>query len=150
MPKGKAFVIVGHARWGKSRTIRQLTGSKRRAWIHLKDIPIFVRRMSNDDIAKDLRKFLDEIDPDVKKIIIITLCPNFDNPAKETKKILELLKNKYVPFFFVLKRRYSKDDEISDGEIRALKSVGSVKVLNGKVEDAERAKQFRRFVEQHL
>ena len=150
MPKGKAFVIVGHSNWGKSRTIRQLTGSKRRAWIQLKDVWIFIRRMSNDDIAEDLRKFLDKIDPNVKKVIIITLCPNFADPDRKTKEILRLLKDKYTPFFFVLKRRYTTDSEVSDDEISALESVGDVEVLKGKVEDAERARSFKRFIEQHI
>jgi hypothetical protein len=150
MPKGKAFIVVGHSSWGKSRTLRQLTGSKRRAWIQIRDVWIFIRRMSNDDIAEDLRRFLDKIDPNVKKIIIITLCPNFDDPERKTKEILKLLKDKYTPSFFVLKRRYNANDEVSDKEITALKSVGVVEVINGKVEDTERARKFKQFVEDHL
>jgi len=94
MSKGKAFVVVGHSNWGKSRTLRQLTGSKRKAWIQIKDFRIFIRRMSNDDIAKDLKEFLEKIDPNFKRIIIITLCPNFDDPDRRTKEILNLLKDK--------------------------------------------------------
>ena len=44
----KAFIIVGHSNWGKSRTLRQLTGSRRRAWIEINDIWIFVSQISND------------------------------------------------------------------------------------------------------
>ena len=151
MPKGKAFVVVGHSNWGKSRTLRQLTGSKRKAWIRIKDFWIFIRRMSNDDIAKkDLKEFLEKIDPNVKKIIIITLCPNFDDPDRKTKEILNLLKDKYTPYFFVLKQRYGKKVEVLDKEIDALKSIGGVEVIKGAVEDTERSRRLKQFIEKYL
>ena len=105
MSKGKAFVIVGHNDWGKSKTLYQLTHKVWQVkWIEIKSTWIFIKRMSNDDIADGLYDFLNKIEIDVKKNIIITLCPNFNDPDRRTKKILNLLCNKYIPYFFVIKK----------------------------------------------
>lgn len=150
MVKGKAFVVVGHSHWGKSRTLRELTNSKRKAWIQLNGFRIFVRRMSNDDIAKGLRDFLRDIDNNDKDIIIITLCPSFDKPERKTKEILELLRNKYTPYFFILKRKYKGHGEILESEINELSSIGRVEILDGKIDDTERAKHLRRYIKRYL
>lgn len=150
MSKGKAFIVVGHSNWGKSRTLRQLTGSKRRSWIQLKDVWIFIRRMSNDDIAEDLLKFLEKIVPEEKNVIIITLCPNFADPERKTNEIIRILNDKYTPFFFVLKNRYSNDAVVSEEEISTLKTVGFLEVLLGKVVDSERARSLKKFIEKHI
>ena len=146
----KAFIIVGHSNWGKSRTLRQLTDSPRRARIEINGISIFVKRMSNDDIPQSLINFLKKVDPNAKGIIIIALCPNFDDPSRKTEQILKLLKNKYTPYFFVLKKRYLHDEEVTHAEIQALRSFGTVWVLEQRAEDSARANAFRTFIESHL
>lgn len=146
----KAFIIVGHSNWGKSRTLRQLAGSPRRAWIEVNGIWIFVKRMSNDDIPQSLIDFLKNVDPNAKAIIIIALCPNFDDPSRKTDLILKLLKDKYTSYFFVLKKRYSNNDEVTAAEIQALRSFGTVQVLEQRVEDTVRAKAFRTFIASQL
>jgi hypothetical protein len=152
MNSPKAFVVVGHSNWGKSRTLRQLAGgSRRRAWVLLNgEIWIFIRRMSNDDIPDDLLDFVRRLDANKKAIIIIALCPDFDDNSKKTQLILDLLKKKYSIFFFVLKKKYDGDDEISDAEISSLRKYGQVEVFNSKSEDTVRAQSLRRYVENNL
>ena len=106
--------------------------------------------MSNDDIAEDLLKFLEKIVPEEKKVIIITLCPNFADTERKTNEIIRILNDKYTPFFFVLKNRYSNDDVVSEEEISTLKTVGFVEVLSGKVVDSERARSLKKFIEKHI
>lgn len=152
MNSPKAFVVIGHSNWGKSRTLRQLAGgSRHRAWILLKGgIWIFIKRMSNDDIPDDLLAFVRRLDPNKKVIIIIALCPDFENSSKKTQLILDLLNKKYSIFFFVLKNKYDGDDQISETEINTLRKYGKVEVFGPKSEDTIRAQSLRRYVEDNL
>ena len=150
MKKGKAFVVVGHSHWGKSRTIRSLTGSTHIGWFELDDLTIFIRRMSNDDKPDSLVDFLKKIDPGLKPIIIIALCPNFDDRNRKTKGILRLVGKKYVPYFFVLRQRYSrrcgKTEEVTHKEIGTLRSIGRVKLVRGRLPDYLRARALKEFM----
>jgi len=150
MPKGKAFVIVGHWNWGKSRTLRQLSDGRRPGWIEIAGTRVFVKRMSNDDIPKSLADFLKKIDPEIKVIIVIALCPNFHEPYAKTEAILKLLVAKYTPYFFVLKKCYSRSEEVTEAEIRALRAIGTVEVFQRRAEDTVRAKALKHLIKSHL
>lgn len=160
MQRGKAFVVVGHAHWGKSRTIRSLTGSIRRRRININGIDIYIKRMSNDDIPKNdipkhLIDFLRNIDNNEFPVIIISLCPNFDDTSKKTVEIIELLQTKYEIFFWVLKKKYgrkygARDDEVRDAEIQRLGDFGEVGIFPDRAEAEIRAAAFRDFIETNL
>ena len=151
MEKGKAFILVGHSNWGKSRTLHKLISPKIRGWWQLKeDIWIFVKTMSNDDVVESLVNFVKSITPSSNRFVIIALCPDFNNPIKKTKEILTDIESKYVLFFFVLKNDYGNTRNIGDDEISVLKQLGTVTVSEGNIEDSNRATNFRIFIESHI
>jgi hypothetical protein len=57
MVKGKAFFVVGHKNWGKSETLTALTNGNYhiRNW-DIRGESFFVRRMSDDDRPKDMKR----------------------------------------------------------------------------------------------
>jgi hypothetical protein len=151
MEKGKAFVLVGHSDWGKSRTLQRLISPKKYGWWEYKPgVGIFVKTMSNDDIVDSLVNFAKNTTPTIKKIIIIALCPDFENPEKKTEVILDILKEKYELSFFVLAGKYDQTAQVLPGEIESLKKYGTVRSLNKPMEDTERAKEFRALIDSVL
>jgi GTP-binding protein EngB required for normal cell division len=148
----KAFILVGHSNWGKSRTLKCLTGNSR----YVKKIPIagitfFIRRMSNDDDGQSLLDFVSKID---QPNIIMTLCPNFQENEKTIDILSTLTSNNYYLFFFVLKYKYDQSQKISQEEIEELKNYSDsnfIEIFNDKNSpDYLRANEFRRFIEKHL
>src|SRR3972149_11354391 len=156
MPKGKAFVVVGHRNWGKSRTLKALTdGSSHLQTLTIKSFDFYIRRMSNDDVPERLPNqfadFVENLDPNLYPYLIVALCPNFTDPLPKTTTILRELAKKYQLFFFVLQHKYGRDKEISGAEIEKLKRFGKVKVFSMKNAEADvRAKEFRAFIESRL
>ena len=154
MSKNKAIVVVGHSDWGKSKTLKALTGGNiHKVRVNIKGYDICIKRMSNDDEPEKekLLNYLQEIDPNIKPIILITLCPDFDDSSKKTNKILKLLSNKYNNiFFWVLKRKYGSIEEVSNDEIQMLKSFGKVSVFSDKAEASDRALELERFIKSVL
>jgi len=156
MPKGIAFVLVGHKNWGKSRTLKALAdGSSHLQTLSIKSHDFFVRRMSNDDVPEKLPNrftdFVKNLEPNSCPYLIVTLCPSFIDSLPKTKVVLQELVKKYQLFFFVLRYKYGRDKEISDDEIERLKRFGEVKVFSTKNAEAEvRAKAFRAFIESWL
>jgi len=99
MPKPKVAFVVGHRDWGKSATLRALTGGsyhQRRCMIE--GVEFFIRRMSNDDYPDGFIELMRSIDPTVEPNIIAALCPNFEDPAAETEAVLETLRKKAISF----------------------------------------------------
>src|ERR1039457_6447625 len=113
----KAFVIVGHAHWGKSETLKSLTDDNYRYhWIEIKDKWIFIKRMSNDDDEKKLRDFIKKNTMD-KDTLILTFCPSFEKGKKGHEILKSLINKKFKLYFFILKNKYGTDETISDDEI---------------------------------
>jgi hypothetical protein len=106
--------------------------------------------MSNDDIPDELLKFVRQLDPNRKPIIIIALCPDFSEDSKKTKLILEFLRKKYSLFFFVLKKKWDGTAEITRDEIETLRSYGSVEILSQQSDYRSRGAALRKFVVDHL
>ena len=133
MPKGRAFLVVGHKNWGKSTTLKALTGGSRfeRTWI-IGKTQFFIRRMSNDDIPKALADFVNRLDPDVRPRVIATLCPTFNDKRRSLLlDILGTLKRKYELFFFALRHKCKNPkNTIPDDEIDKLERYGTVKVFS--------------------
>jgi hypothetical protein len=149
---GKAFVLVGHENWGKSRTLKSLTDDSRYAkTISIDGRELFIRRMSNDDVPESLVRFVKNIDPQHYADVILTLCPNFHDPSRKTVSILAKLSEKYELFFWVLKFKYAANKTVSDNEIKRLEEYGEVEVFASKQpQSTERAKEFMAFIKKRL
>ena len=144
-----AIVLVGHSNWGKSKTLKALTNDivQYRYW-DIADRTFFIRRMSNDDFSQDLKEFVENLSPDKQEFVLLTLCPDFDEPLKYAKANLIKLSQKYTLNFFVLQYAYDSDRSVSSTEIGKLKEYGSVEVFTSKnAEAVTRAKALRRFIE---
>src|SRR5882672_9748225 len=107
MTRYKAFLIVGHRHWGKSVTLRTLTRGHRS--IVIDSEMLFVRRMSNDDVAKDYpERFWHFIEDNPQSHMLIAFCPNFDADAEAVGRrmdaltILTELRKTHDIFFWVI------------------------------------------------
>ena len=69
--KGKAFIMVGHSSWGKSKTLNALTSNSYSIrFINICGFNIFIKRMSNDDIFYKLFEYIKSFNPKEKPFII--------------------------------------------------------------------------------
>lgn len=149
----KAFILVGHSNWGKSRTLKCLTQNNiYRRNIQIGGIEFFIRRMSNADNSESLLRFVKNTE---EPNIIMTLSPNFLGNTKTIDILKELKDSKnYQLFFFVLKYKYDQSQKISQEEIEELKNYSDsnfIEIFNDKNSpDYLRAHEFRRFIEKHL
>jgi hypothetical protein len=153
MTKGKAFACVGHKNWGKSKTLLALTDGRLLRSFSINSNRFIVRRMSNDDRPKPFYEFLKGLRPKAKPLVILALCPTFEDDKKRKKLIryLNRLKRDYQIFFFVLQSAYKGDKRISPEEIASLEWFGTVKVFShSKSKMQRRGKAFRRFITQNL
>jgi len=149
--KGKAFILVGHADWGKSLTLKEFTnGVRQYRWWKIKNKWIYIKRMSNDDDSKGLYNYIKKMKPDEHENIVLTLCPNFEVKNRKTEDILQQLNKNYEMFFFVLKYNYDASAQIKDSEVSELKKYGTVEILSKPEDKKVRAKQFKQFVESYI
>ena len=148
MSKPKVIFIVGHSNWGKSQTLRALTGDSHRVRrMEIEDTEYFIRRMSNDDQPEGFIKRMKAMHPDSWPQILAALCPDFDDPEKDTAVVLKSLRDKgYKLFFWVLAKQYGTDRHIDKAEISRLRSFGKVEVFDGEAEANVRAKKFKAYV----
>ena len=147
MKRSKAFVVVGHSNWGKSATLKALTNNSRfPKWIRIKGQDIFVRRMSNDDDPHSLLKFLKR-QRNQLEALLLTLCPEFQEPSRRTLEILKLLDKHFDQIvFWVLKKKYGGTSEVTQNEIRSLRRFGRGVVFSRSAEARVRAAVLRRFI----
>jgi hypothetical protein len=148
MPKPKIAFVVGHKHWGKSQTLRALTGGNfHQTRAHILDAEFFIRRMSNDDYPKGFIKKMLSLDPAGWPYVIAALCPEFEDPRAKTQTILESLRAKgYQLFFWVMERQYGTSNVIAPGEISRLRRFGEVEVMAKTAEAEVRARKFKAFV----
>jgi hypothetical protein len=153
MEKGKAFFVVGHRNWGKSKTLQSLKNGSKKQNIDIKKTKFFIRIMSNDDRPESFVNFFIKLDPNQKPYLIATLCPKFDGNVPDINGILRQLKENYKLFFFVLVHQWHENGNgrITESEIEKLKKFGEVKLYsaNDKRGNANvtKAKEFRKYVE---
>lgn len=148
MARGKAFLVVGHKQWGKSRTLKALTDENHRIRsISIGDCSLFIRRMSNDDKPNDFRALVRKLRPAQHGDAILAFCPVFDEDAGE---ILADLKEYYDIHSFVLRHSFDGERHISAEEIAALREFGPVQLFENRAEPADRAEALRAFIERHL
>jgi hypothetical protein len=150
MAKPSIAFVVGHSNWGKSQTLRALTGgshSVRRTEVD--DVEFFVRRMSNDDLPNSFIERMKSIDPAVWPYVIAALCPKFDDQEVPTDSILDGLRKKgYRLFFWVIQKKYGTTEAVSPKEISVLRRFGKVEVLAEQYEANVRARRFKSFIKQ--
>ncbi len=151
MAKGLVVHVVGHANWGKSRTLRALTdGSSHQRYIQLGGVEFFIRRMSNDDAPAKFYDFIRDVQPADKSDLIVAFCPEFQEP--QTQQCLEGLQEKgYKLFFWVMRHQYGTAKIVTPEEIATLEQYGRVDVFeDGQAEDTARATALRIFIENTL
>jgi hypothetical protein len=148
MARGRVVFVVGHANWGKSRTLRALTsGNPHQRRVQIGGVEFFIRRMSNDDRPNDFYEFIRDVQPSEKSDLIIAFCPAFEEPR--TRWCLEQLQVKeYRLFFWVLHQQYGNGRFVTPDETRRLRGYGVVDIFDdGQAEDRRRATSLRIFVE---
>ncbi len=148
MLKGKIAFVVGHAGWGKSKTLSALTnGNYRLRRTTIAEDEFFIRRMSNDDQPKGYIKFMLSLDPALRPYLIAALCPQFDEPAAATDSVLTSLRAKgYRLFFWVIEHQFGTEEAVTAKEIERLRGFGKVELLSTTAEAGARAKSFKSFV----
>ncbi|MDH2916567.1 MAG: alpha/beta hydrolase [Gallionella sp.] len=148
MSNGKIAFVVGHANWGKSKTLRALTNDNYRVnRIMIGGVDFFIRRMSNDDQAEGYLNFMNDVHPAIKPNLIAALCPNFHEPEAATFSILTDLRSKgYQLFFWVIKHQFGTADAVTENQINRLSEFGMVEVFSKQVEASARSKAFKQFV----
>src|SRR5258708_29348136 len=144
----KIAFVVGHSNWGKSRTLRALTGGAHQIrWITFRDHEFLIRRMSNDDLPDDFIDWIESISPANRPYVIAALCPNFKDESAETQWILEDLRDKgYQMYFWVIEHGFGSSEVVTPGEISRLARFGRFEVLREVLEAGERGRVFRAFI----
>jgi len=148
MAKGHAVFVVGHANWGKSRTLRALTnGNAHLRRTRLAGVEFFIRRMSNDDRPDDFYAFIDGVVPHERPYLIVAFCPEFKE--RQTRWSLETMREKgYRLCFWVMRQQYGSTQVVTRDEIAVLRRHGRVGVFEGaQAEDTRRASALRIFIE---
>ncbi len=146
--RGKAFLVVGHKNWGKSRTLRSLTGENAHVqWVPIAGQRLFVRRMSNDDQPEGFDEFVCSLDPAKKKNVIVAFCPVFEDG--DAGALLRKLSEGFNIFSFVIRHAFDGKREIDQVEIDALGRFGPVKCLEHRGDAPLRARALRDFIGQH-
>lgn len=106
--------------------------------------------MSNDDQPEELVKYIARLKPSVR-FLIITLCPNFDEPEARTVEILGLLQKRFELFLWVLLHDcVGFGRMVSDGEIARLQTYGTVELFERTDEPPARAEALRAFISKNL
>jgi hypothetical protein len=149
--KKKAFVLIGHSNWGKTKTLFELKGKNRKVfYVKISNEWFLIRTRSNDDIYRELLIMIEEIVLREVEYIIFPLCPDFIDKNKVTLEILQAVAVKYETFFYVLEKKYGEEEYISQTEIETLKKFGKVKVLKGQFEAKYRSQEFKNYIEENL
>ena len=148
MSKAKIFFVVGHAKWGKTKTLQALTnGASPKTKFTIAGVEYFIRRTSNDDDSLGYITMMKNLTPTKKPNLIAALCPEFENPKRGTTNVLRHLRSqKYQLFFWVLGKGYNSGNCITEKEISALGKFGKVEVLGQSLEALGRARKLKAFI----
>lgn len=154
MVTGHIVFVCGHSHWGKSLTLRPLTGDAHQGrWADVGDPPFRVRKMSNDDVRDeaDDRYFrrLDVYTPEVTPRLLATLCPRMDDP-RIPRLMGDLRRRGYRLYFWVLRRQFNGSGVITPEEIGRLRTYGDVEIFARRAESPIRAEALRRFISHHV
>ena len=150
MPNPQLFFVVGHKDWGKSRTLRALTGGEHQVRkTTVGNHTFLIWRMSNDDKPAVWTRRLRELNPQTHTRAILTVCPTPDAQAA-----LDSLRSQYALFFWVIRHSHgdypnSDGRTISTVEEQALRSLGVVEVFEDIADAPVRAAALKRFINTH-
>ena len=146
----KIAFVVGHANWGKSSTLRALTGGSHHVRrIELKETRFLLRRMSNDDRPESFDKLMKRLEPSSWPYVLAALCPNFHDDKVNLESIFDSLREKgYKLFFWVIEHQFGTSETVRPTELTSLRRFGRVEVYSARSEARVRAARFRTFVEQ--
>jgi hypothetical protein len=145
----KIVFVVGHANWGKSKTLAALTeDNTHRRWWKIAGEEFFIRRMSNDDFPEGYAEFMESLAPTSKPFVIAAFCPNFgDDRRQETEDTLRELQGKgYVLFFWVIEHQYGTSMTVTADTVTRLRTFGTTEVFTERAEPDRRAENLRRFI----
>lgn len=151
--RGKIAFVVGHSDWGKSTTLRALTGDNFRVrWHSISRTDFFLRRMSNDDYPDSYLNFMGRVTPAKYSHLIAALCPVFGVDENPTEIILDNLQKKGFDLFFwiLVKEQGEGERTISKADIRILQKYGLVRTHEERSTPKHNAKLFSRFVSEHV
>ena len=148
MTRGKAFLVVGHSNWGKSFTLRALSGGTTKKWIRIRGQRVFIRYMSNDDVPGSFHRSVRGLDPAKKHYICIAFCPRVSDAP--TAKTIRALRSRYDIVSFVMAQAYNGEKRLKPHEIGALKWLGDTRVLWERRSAPARARALRALIERHL
>ncbi len=143
----KAFVLIGHRHWGKSRTLRALTGGRLTRRDTIAGRTFRIRRTSNDDLPSEFEHFVRSLQPATDPFVIVPMCPNFGGVQADAESLLRELTSKYQVFIWVLQQAYGGGREINRQEIAELTRFGTVGIDQHSDHEARRrAVTFQRFI----
>ena len=146
----KIFLYVGHSNWGKSEVLKSITdGNHRKRKVDISGKKFWVRKMSNDDYEVGLLEFSKKISSLNYTHFLVAYCPR-QAESKRAKEILDNLCSAGELFFFIQRKQYGKNKEISNNEIAYLKDIGSVRILEDEFEFSERAEKFLEFISDNI
>lgn len=148
--KPRMFLVVGHSHWGKSRTLRALTGGRLLRSITIGGANLHIRRMSNDDRPEELEAHFRHLANDGNRDAISALCPKLTGADQTAADLLDILTPTYEILFWVQQRSFRGDRFISSAEVAAMKSRGVVHVYDQHGEALDRARDLRAFIESQL
>lgn len=145
MARAQAFFVAGHEHWGKSGTLKAMTGGLHQVrWHSIGGRNFFIRRMSNDDWLTEWEKFLDGLVPGQSPHVILTVCPK-----PEALPVLQRLRSRYDLHFWAIKHAWDGQRSITSTEESALRALGVVALFAQRVDAGPRAVAFEQFVASH-
>jgi len=147
----KAFLLVGHENFGKSKTLVELTESRNSQHIYIEKKYFALKRKSNDDIGKDLLKYVKDILKNKYcEYLLLCFCPDFKDQKKYSVQILETLKNECELYFFVLMKQYGRDKTVTSDEIKELKKYGDVFQYATSDDAHDRADELVKYIKKNM
>lgn len=155
----KVFIYVGHSNWGKSRTLKVITGgSSQQRTAQIAGHTVKVRKMSNDDIETALLEWVRTLPHLQHNRFIMAFCPHVypqnGNPTTSQQIALDILielQKTNDLYFFVQQEQYGHgQNTITQNEILWMQNFGVLEVFKGQAEATQRAQSFLNFIQKHI
>jgi hypothetical protein len=147
----KAFLLVGHENFGKSRTLVELTKSRNSQHTLIENKYFALKRKSNDDIGKELLNYVKGILANKDcEYLLLCFCPNFIDSKKCSEKILETLKKECQLYSFVLVKQFGTDKKVTQEEIENLKKYSNVFEYNESEDARDRADALVKYIKKNI
>lgn len=153
--KARIVFVCGHSNWGKSWTLRPLTGGRHQGrWADVGGERFWVRKMSNDDDSKKFLAYYRGLLPSSRRFVLGTLCPNFSATDQAAREALDTLAaNGFTISFWVIEQQQSgRGGRLQRHEIAELKRRGRARfeLFRELADPSARAERLRGFTERGL